>query len=376
MSGDQGERRPARRATVVIGAVAVAALALSAAWVLSGVSRPTVTIVAMIPLTGIASYLVEIGDSMSMITEELNRWGGINGMRIRLVIEDCQSSPEIALSKFIEAEEKYHPLAIVTATREVAAQMAEVAEEREVVLISVGASPEDLTDGKEWAFRYYITPTDEADSAMKTIEESGVRSLGILYMEDGYGYAAMARLTERFEALNGTVESHSFQKNCSDFSEAVASVADNEAVFAVGLRIHYPAILAELNSSGYGGVTICSVGASIPSTWALPDAQGCFVNVPTIYMPSATADDQFATEFQSRYGRPLTHQGAIGADVMRLIWGLLSDREVSRENLRAMLDNGFVFSGLLGVVSLSQGLHNIDVPIHRAMIEGGALRYL
>jgi hypothetical protein len=41
-----------------------------------------------------------------------------------------------------------------------------------------------------------------------------------------------------------------------------------------------------------------------------------------------------------------------------------------------MLDNGFVFSGLLGVVSLSQGLHNIDVPLHRAVIEGGALRYL
>lgn len=376
MTENHRGHRLGRNTLVVAGAVAVAALALSGAWVLSGVSRPTVTIVAIIPLTGVSSYLVEIGDAMSMVTEELNRWGGINGMRIRLVVEDCGSNPELAMSRFIEADDKYHPLAVVTATREVAASMAEVAEERGVVLISVGGSPEDLTDGKDWVFRYYITPSDEADNALKTLEVFNVSSLGILYMDDKYGVAAMTRLTEGFEALNGTVESHAYLKNCSDFSDHVLDVMDNEAVFAVGLRIHYPAIMAELNSSGYSGKVMCAVGASIPATWGLPYAQGCFVNAPTMYMPGANVDEEFMTEFKSRYGRDLTHQGALGSDVLRLIWGLLSDSDVSRENLRAMLDKGFVYSGILGVVVLGKGAHNIDVPIHRAVINGGALTYL
>jgi branched-chain amino acid transport system substrate-binding protein len=376
MTGQIRSRRPTRRVLAVAGSVAIVILALSAVWVVSGITRPTVTIVAIIPQTGVSSYLVEIGDAMSMITEKLNKWGGINGMRIRLVVEDCASTPEVALAKFAEAEERYHPLAIITATREVAVQMATIAEERGVVLISVGASPEELTDGKEWTYRYYVTPTGEADRTLETLASLDASSLGLLYMDDGYARAVMARVAGDFQASNRTVESYSYAKDCTDFSELAANVMDNEAVFAVGLRIHYPLILEELNSSGYEGHVLCAIGASIPTMWELPELQGCFVNAPVMYMPSATIDDEVMIEFEDRYGRPLTHQGAIGHDVIRLIWGLLSDSEVSRENLRDLLDRGFVYSGILGVVTLKQGAHNIDVPIHSAIIDGGALRYL
>jgi len=361
---------------VIAGAVAIAALALSAAWVMSGISKPTVTIVAIIPLSGVSSYLVEIGDSMSMTVERLNRWGGINGVHIRLVIEDCGSSPQLAMAKFTEAVDKYDPLAVITATREVAANMSVIAEERKVVLISVGASAENVTEGKEWTFRYYVTPSDEVQSALGTLEELGVGSLGILYMDDVFGNAIRTGLTEALETANGTVEAYGFEKNCTDFSDAVTSLADNEAVFVVGLRYQYQLMFAALNSSGYKGYVLSAIGGSIPTMWALPEAQGCYVNAPTMYMSSATIDDEYITEFEERFGRPLTHQGAIGADVLRLIWGLLSDGEVSGENLRALMDNGFVYSGILGVVALARDSHNIDVPLHRAVIEGGALQYI
>lgn len=369
-------RRPARRTMAIVGSVAVAALALSAVWVLSGVSRPTVTIVAIIPLTGVSSYLVEIGDSMSMTVERLNKWGGINGIHIRLVVEDCASSPQMALDKFTEAVDKYDPLAVITATREVAANMSVIAEERGVVLISVGASAENLTEGKEWTFRYYVTPSDEVEGALGTLEELGAGSLGILYMDDVYGNAIRSGLTEAIEASNGTIEAFGFEKTCTDFSEAVASVADNEAVFVVGLRYQYQLMFAELNSSGYDGYVLSAIGGSIPTMCALPEAQGCYVNAPSMYMSSATVDDEYISEFEERFERPLTHQGAIGADVLRLIWGLLSDSEVSGENLRALMDSGFVYSGILGVVALTRDSHNIDVPVHRAVIEGGALQYI
>jgi len=376
MTDRQKSPQPTRRVLAVAGSVAIAVLALSAVWVMSGVSRPTVTIVAIIPLSGVSSYLVEIGDAMSMITDELNEWGGINGMRIRLVIEDCTSVPAVALEKMVEAEEKYHPIAVVTATREVAAAMADIAEERGFVLISVGASSEDIAVGKEWAFRYYLTPSGEADNALETFEYLNVSSIGILHLDDGYGRAVMTRLAEGSVALNKTVESYGFQKNCTDFSQVVANVTDNQAVFAVGLRYQYPIILAELNSSGYEGHVFCTIGASIPSMWGLPEAQGCYVNAPAMYMDSSTTDDRVMMEFEEHYGRPLTHQGAIGYDVVRLIWGLLSDSEVSRENLRNLLDQGFVYSGILGVVTLDENSHSIDVPVHAAVIDGGELRYL
>jgi len=183
-------------------------------------------------------------------------------------------------------------------------------------------------------------------------------------------------LTEAFEASGGTVESFGFAPDCTEFSEAVANVTDNDAVFAVALRHQFQAIFYELDSSGYEGHVLGGVEASIPEMWGLPEAQGCFVSAPIMYRSSAAVDTEFLAEFEERYGRPLTHQGAIGSDALTLIWGLLSDREVSRENLRDQLSAGFMYSGILGVVTLEEGAHNADIQIYAAVIEGGVLRYL
>jgi branched-chain amino acid transport system substrate-binding protein len=370
------KRRPKRKTMTIVASVAVAALALSAVWILSGISEPRVTIVAILPLTGASSYLIEIEDAMSITVEELNRWGGINGKRIRLVVEDCGSDPELAVERLVEAEEKYHPLAVVTATRGAAASMAEVAEANGIVLISVGATAENLTEGKDWVFRYYVSPTAEVDNALQILESLNVSSLGILHLDDAYGEPVMSSLTEGFETSGGTVESYGFTANRTEFSEAVASVADNDAVFVVALRHQFQAVFGELNSSGYAGPVVCAVEASIPEMWGLPEAQGSFVSAPIMYISGATIDAKFVTEFEERYGEPLTHQGAIGSDVLTLIWGLLSDQEVSRENLRALLNAGFVHSGLAGVVTPEPDDHNIDISVFPAVIEGGGLRYL
>jgi ABC-type branched-subunit amino acid transport system substrate-binding protein len=144
----------------------------------------------------------------------------------------------------------------------------------------------------------------------------------------------------------------------------------------VALRHQFEAIFDELNSSGYAGHVVCAVEASIPEMWALPGVQGCYVSAPIMYLSGASIDAEFLMDFEERYGERLTHQGAVGADALRLIWGLLSDSEVSRENLRNLLSAGFVYSGILGVVTLSPGAHNADIPVYPAVIEGGELRYL
>jgi ABC-type branched-subunit amino acid transport system substrate-binding protein len=370
------KRRVSRRAKTVFGAIATAVLALSAVWIISGISEPVVTIVAILPLSGASSYLVEIEDAMTLTVEKLNRWGGINGMHIRLVVLDCQSSPEVAVEVLHEAEDKYHPLAVVTATRGAAVSMSEFAEENGIVLISVGATAETLTEGKDWVFRYYVTPSGEAENALGALEGLNASSLGILHLDDAYGTPVMRQLTDGFEALGGTVESYGFPSNNTEFSDAVASVIDNDAVFAVALRHQFPFIFDELNSSGYSGHVLGAVESSIPEMWGLPDAQGTLVSAPMMYRPGAAVDTEFMVEYEERFDLPLTHQGAIGSDVLMLIWGLLSDSEVSRERLRNLLDSGFVFSGILGVTILEQGTHNFDVAVYPALIEGGGLRYL
>ncbi len=373
---DRKWRKPSKKMAVIISAIAVSVLAASAAWTLSGISEPQVTIVAILPLSGASSYLIEIQDAMTLTTEKLNRWGGINGMRVRLIVMDCESAYEVAVEKLLEAEEKYHPLAVVTATRGAATYMSDIAEENGIVLISVGATGEDLTEGKEWTFRFYVAPSGESDNAFRTLQTLNVSSVGIMHLDDAYGNPVKDQLTADLEGVGVPVEPYGFASDCSDFSEGVESVIDNDAVFAVALRHQFEAIFDELNSSGYSGHVLGAVEASIPEMWEIPGAQGCYVSAPIMYSPTAAIDTSFLAEFEERYGRPLTHQGAIGSDVMRLIWGLLSDSEVSRESLRMQLDAGYVYSGILGIVTVGEGERNADVTVYSAMIDGGGLTYL
>jgi ABC-type branched-subunit amino acid transport system substrate-binding protein len=369
-------RRLSRKTMAIVGPIAVAALVLSTVWVFSGIPEPQVTIVAILPLSGPSSYLLEIGNALSFTAERLNKWGGINGMSIRLVVMDCHSSPELAVEALHEAEDKYHPLAVLISTRGAAAAMSEFAEDNGILLISVGATAETLTEGKDWVFRYYVTPTGEAENALEMLGTLDANSVGILHLDDSYGAPVMGQLTDGFEASGGTVESYSFSANRTEFSDAVASVMDNDAVFAVALRHQLPYIFDELNSSGYSGHVLGAVEASIPEMWGLPGTQGILVSAPIMYNPGAAIDTEFLLEFEERYGLPLTHQGAICSDVLRLIWGLLSDSEISRESLRNLLASGFVFSGTLGVAILEKGAHNVDVAVYPALIDGGELQYL
>jgi len=360
----------------VIGALVVATLLVSTIWVIPDLMRKEAVIVAILPLSGASSYLVEIEDAMTMTASILNKWGGINGMRIRLIVEDCESSPEMAVQRLLDVEEKYHPLAVVTATRGAAVQMAEIAEEKGIVLISIGASPETITEDKDWVFRYYLTSSGEVRVAMETIETLSISSLGILHLDDAYGVPIKDMLSEAFEEHGGTVVASSFSPSQITFSEGISNISDTEAVFVVGLRHQFPGILAELNTSGYEGYFIGAVEASIPDIWELPEAQGAYVSAPVLYNPGAAVDIEFLAEFEEDFGRTLTHQGAIGSDVLGMIWGLLSDRDVSRESLQDLMSAGFVHSGILGVVTLAHGDHNVDVPLFRGVIQGGGLQYL
>jgi len=371
-----GRRRLSRKSLTAVGALAVAVLLISTIWVIPDLLRKEAVIVAILPLSGASSYLVEIEDAMTMTAEILNKWGGINGMRIRLIVEDCESSPEVAVQKLLDAEEKYHPLAIVTATRDAAVPMAEIAEEMGVVLISIGASPETITNDKDWVFRYYLTSSGEVRVAMETIETLDITTLGILHLDDAYGTPIKEMLSEAFEDQGGMVVASSISANQIEFSDGIGNISDTEAVFVVGLRHQFPEILAELNASGYEGHFIGAVEASIPENWELPDSQGAYVSAPLLYNPGAAVDVVFLTEFEEKFGRKLTHQGAIGSDVLGLIWGLLSDRDVSRESLQDLMGAGFVHSGILGVVTLTHGNHNVDVPLFRGVIQGGGLQYL
>ena len=95
---------------------------------------------AIISLTGPASHLVDVRDSMELAVEEVNAWGGINGRKLDLIVEDSRSSPEAAKKAFDRIEALDHPLLYVSVTSVVSSALSPLAKKNRVVLVGLVAT--------------------------------------------------------------------------------------------------------------------------------------------------------------------------------------------------------------------------------------------
>jgi hypothetical protein len=59
-----------------------------------------------------------------------------------------------------------------------------------------------------------------------------------------------------------------------------------------------------------------------------------------------------------------------------MLTGLLKGQEITRENVRNLLEKGFTYPRVPGYVDLKPGEHDIVHPLFPAQIVDGELRYL
>ena len=83
-----------------------------------------VKIGAIISLTGPSSNLIDVKDGMELAVDEINSWGGIDGRKIKLVVEDSKSSPEEGKTAFQRLEADEHPDLYVSVTSSVSMVLA------------------------------------------------------------------------------------------------------------------------------------------------------------------------------------------------------------------------------------------------------------
>ncbi|MCJ2539810.1 MAG: ABC transporter substrate-binding protein, partial [Candidatus Thermoplasmatota archaeon] len=104
----------------------------------------------VLPLTGPASFLVDIRDGMLLAVDEVNDDGGIDGRPLKLIVKDSESSPEAGLAAFERIEAKHKPAMYFSATSSVSNAIAPRAEELGVPLMGLVVSMTGFTEGREW----------------------------------------------------------------------------------------------------------------------------------------------------------------------------------------------------------------------------------
>jgi len=363
--------------TGIIIAVVVVAAAVALFFGLRSVKKPPIKIGAVLSITGPGSHIMNLRDGMLMAVDEVNSWGGINGRKIELIVEDNKTDIEEGVTAFGRIESTHQPLLYVSAFSSFSLALVPLAEERKVVLVALNASSPDITKQNDWVFRYFSTAEYEIPPILSILKDLNVKKLGIIYLNDDYGRSVFELFKEAFEKTGKTVRSESFEREVSDFREKLQQLKDMEAIYTIGLVKHFRDIFTQLKEENYNGHILGASGASVlhlEKDVSITD--GVYVAAPIIYNPKFLFTREVKEKYELKYKKPFTHHAANGYDFIKLLAGLLEDQEISRDNIKSLLEDGFIHPGVFGILEVKPGEHDIIFPFHSAQIIDGKVKYL
>jgi len=359
----------------LIGVGAIVAAAVAVFFILGTQGEGPIKIGAIISVTGPASHLVDVRDGMKLAVDEVNTWGGVNGRKIELVVEDSKSSPEEGKRAFERIEARDHPLLYVSVTSSVSLALAPLAEKNKVALVGLVTTTPHLTKQKNWVFRYYIGTKDEVRPILGILRHLKVKKLGILYQDDAYGVPVSDLLRKESEKVGINVVTEPFAVKNPDFKAKISMLKGTEAIYVVGFVKNEAIAIHMLKKEKYPGFILGASGVT-GLAGKLPEIDGIYLPAPLIYNPNFVFARKAGEIYTARYGKPFNQQAANGYDFVKLVAALVEDREVSREGIRQLLDGGFIHPGIFGELDIKPGNHEIDLPLHPARIQEGKIRFL
>jgi branched-chain amino acid transport system substrate-binding protein len=339
-------------------------------------SGETIKIGVTLPITGAASNIGEqIRNGMLMAVDEINSRDGINGKNIELIFVDNETNLEKTKKDFLEIEETHAPLMYISSLSSLSTAVSPLAEENEVVLIAIGATAPGVTKQKEWTYRYFPTAGDEVIPIIRILKDFNVNNLGILYQNDEFGRSVLVAVETEFENDEVTISKEFFAPDAVYYKDQIAKLQNEDAIVMIAWPEHVELILKQIRETDYQGHIIGSSDAATPFVFNMPEANGMYLATPAIYDSNFLFARTISENFEPRYNKQFDHWAANGYDIVKILGGLLENEELSRDNVKRILDRGFSYSGVFGNVDALPGEHDSAFPLFPSKVVNGKLEF-
>lgn len=193
------------------------------------------------PLTGPGAYAGELSvNIMKLAAEEINAHGGIDGVPIKIYVEDHQVKPSVAVSGFRKLIDANHIQLCSIGYTAITLACAPVADAKEILLINMGGAGPTLLGAGKYLFHLITNMREElALSTYYVAKEKGVKRIGYIYVNDDMGVGGLDLLKNKIApAFKLTlVASEAFDPAASDFRSLITK-AKNWSVDAICIVAH------------------------------------------------------------------------------------------------------------------------------------------
>ena len=315
-------------------------------------SQKDINIGIVLPLTGrAASHGEDIMGGINLALDELNSSGGINGNKVKLIIEDNLSTPDgsvAALKKLLDINKV--PVVIGPVASGNMLAMAPIAESNKTVLISPGASSPKLSEAGDYIFRNSLLATPQGKAIARYCKETlGLVNVAVLFIDDETGRGYKKAFVEEFKALGGNVLIvDSYDKRGSDFRAQLSKIKEvnPEAIYVPSIPSTFGLILRQAKELGIKTQFLANYGIEGEAllTAAGDAAEG-------IIYTSIPISEQFKKNFENKYGRKPTIGAPLGYDTFQVTAEAIRIGGDTSDGIKNALYSIRNFKGATGKVS-------------------------
>lgn len=202
---------------------------------------------ALLPLTGDLSFSGEAAKGvLEIAVEDVNDYLSETepGMNVRLVIEDTETDPVVAVEKIKKLKEAGARFVIGTDSSAELEAVKPYADENGIILISHGSTAPSLAIAGDNVFRLLPDDTHQAEALATLMQEDGIKAVVPIWRGDVWGDGLHDATKTRFEALGGIVLGGVRYDPGTDFSSELETLSSNvsEAVSRYGsdeVAVHF-----------------------------------------------------------------------------------------------------------------------------------------
>ena len=333
----------------------------------------TVKVGAILAVTGPASFLgAPEAKTIQMLAEEINAKGGINGIKIELIIKDSGASPEKAISfaKQLIEEEKVFAI-IGPSTSGETMKIKSICEQGKMILLSCAAAEVIVNPVAKYVFKTPQKDNFAVEKIYGQMKKMGISKIGVVVGNTGFGKAGKAQL-EKYAPKYGMeiLIAEVYDKRATDLTAVVTklkaknvqavvnwSIVPAQAIVAKNMR-QIGMTVPLFQSHGFGNIKYVKAAGVAAEGIIFPAGRLLVADVLPDSNPQKALLIKYTRDYESKYKETASTFGGHAYDALQILAKAIEKAGMDKEKVRDAIENMKGFVGTGGIFNFSAADHN------------------
>jgi branched-chain amino acid transport system substrate-binding protein len=294
-------------------------------------------------LTGEAAlYGIPPKQGIELAAEHINSMGGINGKRIKLIIEDTLCDPQIGVNaaKKLITRDKVKVI-IGGICSSVTMAVSPLANKNKVILMSPQSAAPQIRDAGDFIFRNWTSSDKEGEKAARlAFSKLGLKKVSVVFVNNDYGVGIKNTFVRVFREFGGIVlMEEGTDEGTADFRTILTKIksSNSDFVYLATYLKEGARFIVQAKEIGLNMNIIAPDSMHDEELIKIAGEAANGVIVTTIaYDPESTEENikEFVETFKEKYGNIPNNYAAHGYDAMMILAKAISEVGYDSEKIR------------------------------------------